>query len=161
MASRGNQILITVEAKGRFIEGEIQGALQPGIAMQIDVSEPIVGGRYVWEAYNRDVDAQQGLVCILLEDRHQGKLMTDAYVDGDRCSMYCPLPGDEMNILLQDVGGTADDHPVGEYVIIDDGTGTFLVTTGTAADKSEPFFIMEAVTDPAADTLAWAMATGS
>ena len=101
-----------------------------------------------------------GLVAILLPDGLRGQIATTAYVAGERCFMYCPVAGEEMNVLLQDVAGTADDFVVGDRLIVDDSTGKFLATTGTAADKSEPFVVLQAVTDPTADTLVRAIYTG-
>ena len=157
----GNNIVITGQPRGVFIEGSaIAGTPKPGVMMQIDVSEVAVGGRFEWEVYNQSVDAQMGLVAILLPDTLRGQIATTAYVAGERCFMYVPVAGEEMNVLLQDVAGTADDFVVGDRLIVDDGTGKFLATTGTAADKSEPFMVMEAITDPVADTLVRAIYTG-
>ena len=164
MAS-GNKIVVTPYPKGVFLEGRIRGPESPGIMVQIDVSESAISGRFQWEPYDQAVDAQMGLVAILLEDELQGKVNSAAYVDGDRCFMYCPIPGEEMNIMLQDLSGTGDDHSLGDRVIVDDGTGKFIATTGTAADKSEPFILLEAVVDPnvegsAPGVLTHAMFTG-
>ncbi len=159
--AKGNNIIVTAQPRGVRIEGyKIAGTPKPGVAMQIDVSEAEVGGRFAWEVFDQDFDAQQSLIAILLHDDLRGQISTTAYVAGERCFMYCPLPGEEMNILLQDVAGTTDDHAVGERLIVDDGTGKFLATTGTATDKSEPFILLEVVTDPVADTLVRAMFTG-
>lgn len=158
--ARGNLIVVSAEPKGVFLEGVIRTAAKPGIVMQVDISEALIEGRHTWEPWDGSFDAQQTLIAILLPDKLQGALATDAYVTGKRCFMYCPIAGEEMNILLQDVSGTADDHVVGDRFIVDDGTGKFIASTGTAADKSEPFFALEAITDPIVDTLIWAMYTG-
>jgi len=42
--------------------------------------------------------------------------------------------------------------------MVDDGTGKLIATTGTP--ESEPFVLLETVTDPTADTLAWTMYSG-
>ncbi len=159
MAS-GNRIVVTGEPLGVFLEGTIRTAALPGIMCQIDVSEATVGGRFQWEPYDADVDAQMGLVAILMPNPLGTGIATTAYTAGDRCRLYCPLPGEEMNVLLEDVAGTADDFVVGDRLIVDDGTGKFLATTGTAADKSEPFMVLEAITDPTADTLVHVITTG-
>ncbi len=157
----GNNIVIAAEPKGVFTEGAaITGTPKPGIMVQIDVSEAEIGGRWTWEPYNTDVDAESGLVAILLNDRGRGVGPTIAYADGERCFIYFPIPGEEINILLEDVAGTADDFAIGDRLIVDDGTGKFLATTGTSHVKSEPFICLEVVTDPVADTLIRAMFTG-
>ena len=82
-----------------------------------------------------------------------GQTMDTAYAAGDRAFGYIPLPGDELNLLLGDVSGTADDHTKGEILIIDDGTGEFIATTGSP--EEEVAQLLETITDPTADTLAW------
>lgn len=164
MAS-GNKIVVTPNPKGVFKEGRIRGPETPGIAMQIDVSEAKQGGRFQWEPFNGAFDAQQNLIAILLPNGLEGQTAAQVYADGDRCFLYCPIPGEEMNILLQDQSGTADDFVVGDKLIVDDGTGKFLISAGTAADKSEPFIALEAITDldiegVAAGLLIHAMFTG-
>ena len=159
----GNNIVLANNPRGRFFEGyKIAGTPSPGIMVQIDVSEAEVGGRWAYEAYNSDVDAESGFVLILLEDQNQNLGNTTAYITNTRCWMYAPLPGDEMNILLEDVAGTvaADDTAIGDRLIVDDGTGKFIASTGTSHVKSEPFIALEVVTEPAADTLIRALFTG-
>ena len=158
--ARGNEIVLSNDPRGRYIEGFVTGTPKPGIVMQVDIDVALREGRHTWEPWNGAYDSQQSLICILLNDTLQGKTFDKAYATGERIFMYCPIAGEEMNILLEDVSGTADDHAVGDRFIVDDSTGKFLATTGTSHDKSEPFFAMEAITDPVADTLIWAMYTG-
>ena len=54
--------------------------------------------------------------------------------------------------------GTADDVTKGMKLIIDDGTGKVVPTTGTP--ESEPFVAREAITDPTADQLLWCSYSG-
>lgn len=61
-------------------------------------------------------------------------------------------------MLLLNIAGTADDHALGELLMVDNGTGKLIATTGTP--ECEPFVLLEAVTDPVADTLAWTMFSG-
>jgi hypothetical protein len=97
-------------------------------------------------------------ICILLPDHLQGKTMTDAYADGDRCFLYFPALGEELNMLLENQSGTADDFIPGSKLIVDDGTGKLLISAGTP--EAEPFICQETVTDMAADTLTWVVFTG-
>jgi len=152
--ARGTEIIVSANPRGVMHEGPITGTPKPGTIMQIDVSEGINGdGRFTWEAYNRDADGNRpaGPLAILLPDRLQGKLHTDAYAAGDHGFLYTPIAGEEFNCLLLDVSGTGDDHAFGEILIVDDGTGKLVATTGTP--ETEPFMLLEAVTDPIADTL--------
>ena len=157
--SLGNKILIEGEPKGKFLEGYINGALKPGILMQLDVSEAAVGGRFTYEAYAPGTDGiRSGPLFILLEDYLQGKTMDTAYADGDKCFLYVPYPGEELNILVGDVAGTGDDHAVGDLMIPNTSDGKWIATTGTP--EWEPFMLLEAATDPTADALMRAMHTG-
>ena len=63
-----------------------------------------------------------------------------------------------MNCLIGDVAGTGDDHAFGDILMVDDGTGELIATTGTP--ESEPFMLMEVITDPTADTLARVIYSG-
>ena len=158
--SFGNKIVIESEPKGKFVEGYVTGTPKPGTMMQIDVSEAKVGGRFTYEVYAPGADgAKSGPVFILLEDSLQGKTMDTAYATGDRCFLYVPYPGDELNILVADVAGTGDDHAVGDLVIPDNTTGKFIATTGSP--EIEPFQLLEAATDPTADALMHAIYTGN
>lgn len=160
--SRLNKILLNTEPKGRFIEGIVASGQtpKPGQVVQIDPSQALVGGLFTLKLYDADADGgrPKGPFIVLLEDSLQGKTVSDAYAAGDRCQGYVPLPGDELNLLLGDVAGTADDHAAGEILIVDDTTGKLVATTGSP--ETEVAMLLEAVTDPTSDTLAWCVWTG-
>lgn len=160
--SRNNTIVLTPCPYGRFMEGQVAAATtpKPGTAMQIQAATALVGGRWTFELFNTGTDGTmpKGPIYILREDDLQGRLMTTAYAAGERCFLYTPLPGDELNLLLGDVAGTGDDHTKGEVLIIDNGTGEFIATTGSP--ESEPAMLLETITDPATDTLAWCVWSG-
>lgn len=158
--AKGNKIIASANPKGHFTEGKINGALVPGTVVQIDTSEGIDSGtgRFDWEAFNQDADGDQRLIAVLLEDSLQGKLQTDAYVTGDTCFVYFPIAGEELNMLIANLAGTADDHSFGEILMVNDGDGLLVATTGSP--ESEPFTLLETITDPTADTLAHCIFTG-
>lgn len=161
--ARGNEIIVSANPVGLFDEGYLKSGItpKPGTVLQVDASAGIGDdGKFTFELYDADADGgrPKGPMYILLPDANRGKLATAAYADGDRCFVYVPYPGDQINMLLQDVAGTADDHALGEMLMIDDGTGKLIASTGTP--EAEPFMLMEAVTDPTADTLALCLFTG-
>lgn len=157
--AKGNEIIVSANPRGVFQEGTINGALKPGTLVQIDVSEGLnAQGRPKWEAFNADADGDQRLIAVLLPDTLRGKLATDAYVDGEHCYVYIPVAGEELNMLVGDVAGTGDDHAFGELLMANDGDGKLVATTGSP--ESESFILLEAITDPTADTLAHCMFTG-
>lgn len=160
--ARGNRIIVTADPKGNFLEGYIAAGEtpKPGTILQIDPTVALKGGRHTWKIYNRDADGNHplGPFAVLIEDLKQGKTTSDAFVAGTRCQMYCPLPGDELNLLVANIAGTADDHAAGEILMVDDSTGMMIATTGTP--ESECAVLLEAITDPVADTLSWVMWSG-
>lgn len=157
MAS-GNDIIVSSNPRGVFIEGIVNGTPKPGTVMQLDVSEAPVQGKFTWEPYNADADGNQRLIAVLRPDHLQGKKATEAYADGDVCFLYCPVMGEELNMLLKNVGGTGDSFSRGDRLIVDDGNGKLINTTGTP--ESEPFQILEDVPALTEDTLAHCMFTG-
>lgn len=159
MAARGNKIILSANPQGKFLEGIVDGTPKPGTVMQIKT--PFSNnGRHEWEAYttNSPQNGNRRLIAVLLEDDNQGKLITDAYVDGTRCFLYVPIAGEELNMLILNLSGTADDHAAGELLMVNDGDGKLVVSAGTP--ESEPFMLLEAITDPTADVLAPCMYTG-
>ncbi len=159
--AKGNRIILTpdrgVKVEGIIASGETPS---PGQIVQIDPTVAVQGNRFTWKLYNRDADGNRpaGPHIVLCEDIGQGKTTTDAYAAGARAFGFIPWPGCELNVLFKNVAGTADDVAAGDLFIVDDDTGKVIVTTGSP--ECEPFMALEALTDPTADTLVWAIATG-
>lgn len=161
--AKGNEIIVSAEPMGRFIEGIVSGTPKPGTCMQIKAATAADGnGRFTWEVYNTSADGEQRLVAVLLPDVLRGKTATDAYASGDRCFLYCPVAGEELNMLVTDVDtGTADTFAIGDLLMIDDGTGKLVDTTGTP--EMESFICLETnpdTTSTQTDMLVWCMYTG-
>lgn len=166
----GNDIIVSGEPKGVRTEGIIganAGTPKPGTIMEIDYDVDADGTkRFSWEPYGVTASggANQGVsadgvrmpIAVLLPD--PTKSATTAYAVGDRCFLYFPIMGEELNILVQDVAGTGDDIVIGDKFLVDDGTGKLILSTGTP--ESEPFMALEDVTNPTADTLLHVMYTG-
>ncbi|MEM2932564.1 MAG: hypothetical protein QXI61_06965, partial [Nitrososphaerota archaeon] len=72
--------------------------------------------------------------------------------------LYCPIPGDELLVLVADVGGTADSYAIGDKLIIANGTGKMKALSGTP--ESVPFVVMETVPALTGDKLVHVMYTG-
>lgn len=158
--ARGNNIIVTSDPKGQFTEGIIATAEKPGTIMQRDASVALKSGRHTYVVYGPGADGEQplGAFWVLLADKLQGKAATDAYTAGDRGFLYAPQDGDELNLLLANISGTADDHPLGEKMMVDNGTGKLIVTTGSP--ETEVAQLLEVVTDPTADQLVWVQWSG-
>jgi hypothetical protein len=160
--ARGNCIIVTADPKGQFEEGYVASGqtVYPGMILQRDASVALKGGRHTYKMYDRDADGNMpaGSYWVVLEDSRVGKTTTDSFAAGERVFLYSPRAGEELNLLVSNIAGTADDHALGEILMVDDGTGELIATTGTP--ESEVAQLLEAITDPTADTLAWCQWTG-
>lgn len=156
--ARGNEIVLT--AKGRFMEGIIEGTPKPGTIMQLKAGAALVGGRPTYQVYNADASGDRRPILVLDRDWGQGKTADDAYVTGTRGFLYAPAMGDELNVRVTVAGtGTGDAITIGDRFIVEDGTGLLIATTGTP--ESEPFESMEDEDDVTADgTLIHVVYTG-
>lgn len=152
--ARGNSIIVSSQPRGRFLVGVVKTGETPapGSVVQIALASGIDdNGLYTFELYNRDADGNNpaGPMIVLLENSDIGKTMTDLYAAGEVCKAYIPLPGDELNMVISNVSGTAPIAP--GLMIVDDGTGELIITTGSP--EQEPFLLLETITDNAADQL--------
>lgn len=145
---RGTKIIASADPKGRFDEGIITDTSKPGTCMEMVPATALNGGRLSFRAVSRTAGSK-GPICVLLEDDLQGKLATDAYVANTRGRLYWPLPGEEMNMLVEDVAGTGDTIAVGLLLGINNN-GKLKRDSSYA---SLPFQTMEATTAPTADQL--------
>lgn len=146
-------IVVSGDPKGHFIEVQLADGQTPKPGTCVSLNSD---GEY--EAWNGAADGEQDEVIVLTEDWTLGKTVNDAYADGARAQAYIPMPGDEIQVLFGNASGTADDVTVGMKMIIDDGTGKVIPTTGSP--EMEPFKALEAITDPTADQLLLCRFTG-
>jgi hypothetical protein len=162
--ARGNRTVVTADPKGQFEEGYVKtgDTHYPGMIVQKDVSVALKGGRHTFAVYNRDADGNMPAGSYWVVTGELGLMLgipqTTAIAAGERAMYYSPRAGEEVNLLLANISGTGDDHALGEILMVDDGTGKLIATTGTP--ESECALLKEAVTDPTADTLAWCEWTG-
>ena len=154
---RGSRVLISENPRGRFLEGIVDGTPKPGTLMQVAATAVDGNGRHTWGVYDRDADGDNpaGPLAVLLE-RGEGYTYESAYTAGDVCFLYCPLPGDETNLLWATSGtSTGDSLTVAQIGMPEDGTGFILDTTGV---ECEPVIAMEALSDTVAGgTMVWCM----
>ena len=157
---KGSVILLASNPRGLFKEGIVYGTPYPGTLMTIKAAtEPDGGGAFTWEPFNAGANGHQQLVAVLLEPFHGASYAT-AYGTGERCRVYCPAAGEELNMLVSAAGtGTGDAIAIGGLLIAVNSTGLLIATTGTV--ESEPFIAMETVADVVAGgTLVHCMYTG-
>lgn len=156
---KGSVILLASNPRGLFLEGIMYGTPYPGTLMTVKSATEPVGTKYTWEPYNTDGNGVRNLIAVLLEPFH-GASYSTIYTSGERCRMYVPIAGEEMNVLVSAAGtGTGDSIAIGDMLIAVDGTGVLIATTGTV--ESEPFMSLETATDVvAAGTLLHCIYTG-
>ena len=152
-------IVLSDAPKGRFIEGIVSGTPKPGTIMEV-TNTAIVNGKATWQIYTPGADGDRpiGPMAILREDELQGRDKDTAYVTGTKCFLYCPIPGDELLLLVKNIAGTSDSFAIADKLIIDNGTGKGIATTGTP--ETEPFIVMETVSAITVDTLVHVMYSG-
>lgn len=146
--AKGKSIVLTSDPRGLFDEGIISGTPKPGVCLEV-MAAAFSGGRPTFRAVTRATGAK-GPIAVLLADDLQGKTEDDAYVSGTRCKIYWPVAGDELNMRVADVSGTADDVAIGALFGVETVTGKLKADSSYA---STPFQAQEAITDPVADYL--------
>ena len=163
---KGQTIIVAAFPQGKFIEGLIGTSAYPGTKMEIKNGVLPVGGRHTWQPYGLNAGMATNdprLVAILTADNLQGFTPETQCIAGQRAFVYCPLPGEEMNVLLAGQAGTgsANAFTIGER--LDSQVSGTASLTGlyiqqvTSASKAD-FICMEHI-DEVADVaaLAWAM----
>lgn len=160
MAARGNRIVVTSHDNRPYLEGIMNGTPKPGTVMQMEAAVEPIAGKYSWVVYNRsaDGDRPQGPLAVLAENWKLGKDATTAYVTGEQCFLWVPRAGEELNMLVANIAGTSDSFAIGDLLIVNDGDGLLVATTGSP--ESEPFMVGSTTAAITADTLIHCFYTG-
>lgn len=166
--ARGNEIIVSADPKGKFETIIVSGTPKPGTVMEFKHGTALgTGGHWTFEpAGTTAASGVQGMaadgnrlpIAVLLNDPLQGRPVTTAYASGEIAQIYYPLAGEELNMIIENQSGTADDFAIGDKLIVDDGTGKLLISASTP--ESEPFICLETLTDLTADNLTWVKYTG-
>lgn len=143
---KGTEIVLDAEPRGHFEECIVYGTPKPGTVMELKAAA-LASGRATYQAATRTTGGK-GAVAVLCADHLQGKGHSDAYVSGTRGFLYWPIAGEELNMLVADVSGTADDVAIGDLFGVETVTGKLKANSSYA---STPFQAMEVITDPIAD----------
>ncbi len=159
MSNQFNTIVVSSPPRGVFEEIIIGGTPSPGMCMNVTAATEPINGKFTYEVWNRGADGDNGEIAILVEDWLQGKIVTDAYVAGTLAKVYFPANGELFQMLYTNVGGTADSFAIGDLMIVDDGIGSLVATTGTP--EVEAFTCMETQAGITADTLVLSRYNGS
>jgi hypothetical protein len=152
---RGNVVIVTSNPRGKFDEGYVKAGQThyPGMIVEKDPTVAVKNGRHTFRIYAPGTDGEQPLGAYYVVRENPLGDMTTPFAAGEWAFYYAPYPAEELNLLIANLAGTADDHALGEKLMVDTGTGKLIATTGTP--ESEVAELLEAITDPTADTLAW------
>lgn len=166
---KGSRILVSSPFRGVIEHVYITGTPKPGTCMEIKPSTEPVGGIFNYQAYGVQAassgqyvtaDGDRKCIAVLLEKDQEGGIYSAAYVAGDMGRIYFPLPGEQLNMLLEDVSGTGDTFVIGEELMVDNGTGKLLTADSDA--EAHPFTLLETVaTAPTADHVRWCRFNGT
>jgi hypothetical protein len=109
---RGNKILVCPEPHGSFEWGYLAGAYLPGVVLERDPTVALKAGKHTYKVYSPGADGKnpKGGYWVLLENEYLAQPATVAYASGDFAKMYSPRMGEELNLLVANLAGTADDH---------------------------------------------------
>lgn len=153
----GTSIVVASNPRGLFLEGTIDDTSLPGTAMEMTPGAAFSGQEPHWRHYQPSADGDPRLCAILLPDMLQGQLYSTAYVAGARCFLYCPVAGEDMNVLVAPQAGTssANAYTIGERLIPSHSSGEFIAEA--TSSFLAWFMVMEHV-DIAADQTGWVWA---
>jgi len=161
MSDSHNTIVLQAAPGGVFKEGnlDVTAGLKPGHGVEFKAATEPTGGRHAIRAYS-GTNGHRKLIMILLENEIIGRTVDDTVPDNEQCRMYCPVPGDELLVLVSATGtGTGDSVAIGDKLMLANG-GTFIATTGSP--EAEPFEVLETLSDVvAAGTLCHVVFTGN
>jgi len=155
---KGSRILITSKPRGVFEQVKIVGTPKPGTVMEIDAAVEPVANVFSYQCYGTtaasggnhvSADGDRKVIAVLLEKNDEGMIYSQAYTAGDLGTIYYPLPGEQLNMLFQDVAGTGDTQAIGDEFMVDDGTGKLLACDSDA--ESQPFTCLETMAAGTAD----------
>jgi hypothetical protein len=133
--------------------------LKPAVAPVNNVFTYIAAGATAASGGNHmTADGDRKVIAVLLEKDQEGKNYDTAYVDGDMGRVYFPLPGEQMNMILENQAGTGDSFAIGDELMVDDGTGKLLACDTDA--EAHPFTCLETVAALTADGVAWCRFNG-
>ncbi len=167
---RGTRILITSKPRGVFEDIYVSGTPRPGVCMEIKPSTDPVGGLFTYQPAGTEAgsggqymteDGDKKAIAVLLEYDQEGGIYSRLYVSGELGRIYWPAMGEQLNMQIEDISGTADDYIIGTELMIDENTvpGTLMPADNNA--EAHPFTCLEAATDVAADWWAWCRFNGA
>lgn len=167
----GTNIIVSEKPKGVFREGIGSGTLYPGMIVEKTSTAPS-GGRFTYQARSTTAGSKGAIAVVLGSQGVAGLLgflgvgaalspggnaVGDSISSGERISIYYPVAGEDLNLVVGSVAGTADDVAIGaKFGVNNDGK-----LKADSSYTSCPFESNETITDPTTDYLLWVTYMGN
>ena len=164
---KGTRIVVTSKPRGVYEDVYVSGTPKPGTCMELDVGVAALGNVFTYQAAGvqaasggrgMSADGDRKVIAVLVERDQDGGTYDDAYVDGELGRVYFPAPGERLNMLIENQGGTGDSFVIGDELMVDDGTGKLLAVDSDA--EAHPFTVLETVAALTADAHTWVRFNG-
>lgn len=154
--ARGSKIIISSNPKGQFLSGIAGDTSKPGTIMQVKAATALIGSQFTWIAAASGTDGKRVLFAVMLEDNKNGFGTGQSAVVGQQIELYCPISGEDINVLVGEVAGTANTYAIGDRLEVDAEDG---ILVPEAVGTQCPAIMMEVLTQVAGSTLAWVQKT--
>lgn len=159
--AKGRNIVASGDPKGVFRDVIISGTPYPGMILEMTTAAE-VQGKSTYQARSLTAGSK-GAIAVLMPDYLQGEVgvgasiganlgnaVGDAAVSGTVRQVYFPAAGEDLNLVVGSVAGTADDVAVGDlFGVNNDGK-----LKANSSYTSAPFQALETITDPTTDYVA-------
>ncbi len=114
---------IVLKGMGHHIEGEADTVVLPGQCVDLQAD-----GKWNELVLTKAESLKRSSITIAKEDALRGKTVIQAYAAADILSLYIPLPGDEIQVLVK----SGQDIDIGEEMCEEGGgSGEFVTYAGS------------------------------
>lgn len=156
--AKGRNVVASGDPQGTFRDVIISGTPVPGTILEMTTA-PEVQGKQTYGLPARASGAK-GVIWVYCPDELQGAVgvgatltpggnaVGDAAVSGTIGRIYAPVMGEDLNLCVASVAGTADDVAIGDLFGVQTATGKLLANSSFT---SAPFQSLEVITDPTTD----------
>jgi len=165
---KGNSIIVSANPQGKTLEGKVLGSPKPGSILELVAGDAMDGnGNFTFQVFQSGSTGDKITQYVLLPDELQGMLATGQYSQnldsngedlGNLAPIYVPIPGEDLNLLVESFSGTSGTSgtttavTVGEQLTPHSGDGVLIPQSGV---QEKSWTALEALTDPVSGGLTW------
>jgi hypothetical protein len=128
---RGNDIVVSGNPRGVFLEGTLLDSSLPGTIMEMDPNTAFIGGEPGRIASAPGTAGEAVLMAVLINDNLDGLPATSGQATGTRCRLYVPISGEDCNVLVGEASGTGVSVTQGDRLMIAATGGQIVEATST------------------------------